>query len=83
MFAQQEDVWLWHKNPCHVNFDNLVNISKMKKVRVLLKTKNPSNAMCKQCHLRKQTKSSFKSKIYTANDVLKLVHTNFYRHIDV
>ena len=47
MFAQQDDVWLWHKKLCHVNFDNLVNISKMKKVRGFPKLKKLDNAMCK------------------------------------
>ena len=32
-----------------MNFDNLVNISKMKKVRGFPKLKNHDNAMCKQC----------------------------------
>ena len=28
-----DDVWLWKKRLCHVNFDNLISISNMKKVR--------------------------------------------------
>ena len=27
LFAQYEDIWLWHKRLCLVNFDNLVSIS--------------------------------------------------------
>ena len=37
LFAQFEDIWLWHKRLCHVNFDNLVNISKMKKNKRITK----------------------------------------------
>ena len=33
LMVKYDDVWLWHKRLYHVNFDNLVNISKMKKVR--------------------------------------------------
>ena len=44
-----DDVWLWHKRLCHVNFDNLVSISNMKKVRGFPKLKKPENTMCKQC----------------------------------
>ena len=31
-----DDVWFWHKRLCHVNFDNLVNISNLKKFKVFL-----------------------------------------------
>ena len=36
-----DDVWLWHKMLFHINFDNLISISNMKKVRGLLKLKKP------------------------------------------
>ena len=29
LMVKNEDVWLWHKRLCHVNFDSLVNISKL------------------------------------------------------
>ena len=31
--AQVEESWLWHRRLFHVNFDNLIKISKFKKVR--------------------------------------------------
>ena len=43
------DVWIWHKRLCHVNFDNLVSIINMRKVRVLTKLKIPNKMICKQC----------------------------------
>ena len=49
LFAQFDDVWLWHKRLCHVNFDNLVNISKMKKIRGLPRLKKHDNVICKLC----------------------------------
>ena len=76
LIVQKTDVWLWHKRLCHVNVDNLINIRKMKKVRGLPKLKKPKNIMYKQCQLGKMTKSSLKSKTYTSNEVLELVHTN-------
>ena len=33
LIVKFEDVWLWHKKLRHVNFDNLVSISNMRKVR--------------------------------------------------
>ena len=83
LFAQQQEVTLWHKRLCLVNFDNLVNISKMKKVRGFPKLKKPNNAMYKQCQLGKMTKSSFKRKTYTSSDILELVHTDLCGPIDV
>ena len=78
-----DDVWLWNKRLFHVNFDNLININNMKKVRGLPKLKKPNNTMCKQCQLGKMTKSSFKSKSYTSNEVLELVHTDLCGPIEV
>lgn len=45
LMVQLDDVWLWHKRLCHVNFDNLISISKMKKVKGLPKLKKPNNTM--------------------------------------
>ena len=42
-----DDVWLWHKRLCHVKFDNLISINKMKKFRGFPKLKKPDNTMCK------------------------------------
>ena len=47
------------------------------------KLKKPGNTMCKQCHLGKMTKPSFKSKTYTSKEVLELVHTNLCGPIEV
>ena len=60
----------------YVNFDNLVSISKMKKVRGFPKLKKLDNAMCKQYQLERMIKSSFKRKTYTSSDILELVHTD-------
>ena len=58
-----DDMWLWHKRLCHVNFDNLISINNMKKVRGFPNPKNLDNVMCKQCQLDKMTKSSFKGSV--------------------
>ena len=39
LIVKTDDVWLWHNRLCHINFENLNSISKMKK---------PDNTMCKQ-----------------------------------
>ena len=59
LVVEFDDVWLWHKRLCHVNFDNLVSISNMTRVRDFPKLKKPDNIIYKQCQLRKMTKSSF------------------------
>ena len=78
-----DDVWLWHKRLCHVNFDKLISIINMKKVRGVPKPKNPDNVICKQCRLGKMTKSSFKSKTYTFKQLLEIFHTNLCGPIEV
>ena len=78
LMVKFDDVWLWHKKLCNVNFDNLVGINKMKKLRHLPKMKRPKNVICKQCQLGKMDKSSFKSKNHTSNEILELVHTSLY-----
>ena len=39
LIVKFDDVWLWHKRLCYVNFDNLISISNIKKVRGLPKLK--------------------------------------------
>ena len=78
-----DDVWLWYKRLCHVNFDNLVSISNMKKVRGFPKLKKFANVMCKQCQLGKMSKSSFKSKTYTSKGILEIFHTSLCGPIEV
>ena len=36
LMVKSDDVWLWHKRLCHVNFDNLVNIRKMMTTRSIM-----------------------------------------------
>ena len=76
LVAKFDDVWLWHKRLCHVNLDNLISISHMKRVRGLPKLKKPNNVICKQCQLGKMTKLSFKSKAYTFEEIHEIVHTD-------
>ena len=37
LVVEFDDVWLWHKRLCHVNFDNLVIINNMRKVKKIPK----------------------------------------------
>ena len=73
-----DDVWLWPKRLCHVNFDNLFSISNIKKVRGFPKLKKPDNTMSKQCQLGKMKNSSFKSKTYTSKEILNFVHIDLW-----
>ena len=46
------------------------------KIRGLSRLKKPKNTMCKQCHLGKMSRSSFKIKNHTSSEILELVHTD-------
>ena len=74
--AQVEEIWLWHRRLCHVNFDNMVKIRKLKKVRGIPSLKKPNVGLCKNCQIGKMRKSSFKSKNYQSKEVLEIVHTD-------
>ena len=76
-------MWIWHKRSCDINFDNLVIISNMRRVRGLPKLKKLENIICKQFQLGKMTKSSFKSKTRTSKGILEIVHTSLCGPIDV
>ena len=39
LIVKSDDVWLWNKRLCHVNFYKLINISKMMKLRGLHRLK--------------------------------------------
>ena len=73
--AQVEEIWLWHRRLCHVNFDNMVMIRKFKRVRGIPSLKKPDVALCKNCQIGKMGKTSFKSKNHQSEDVLEIVHT--------
>ena len=57
-----DDSWLCHRRLGHINFDNLVNISKLGAVRNLPRITKPSNPICKHFQLGKQTRKSFRTK---------------------
>ena len=45
LVVEFDDLWLWHKMLCHVNFENLVSINNMKIDRGLLNLKKPNNVI--------------------------------------
>ena len=55
-----------HKRMGHINFDNLVKISKKESVREMLKISKTSNTLCEACRHGKQTKCGFKTKEHFA-----------------
>ena len=81
--AQVEESWLWHRRLCHVNFDNMVKIRKFRKVRGIPNLKKPDVGLCKNCHIGKIGKTSFKSKNYQSEDILEIVHTDLCGPIGV
>ena len=81
--AQVEEIWLRHRRLCHVNFDNMVKISKFKKVRGIPNLKKPDVGLCKNCQIGKMGKTSYKSKNYQSEDILEIVHTDLCGPIGV
>lgn len=76
LISEIDESWLWHRRMYHVNFDCMVRISSTQVVRDLPKIVKPTNLVCKECQMGKKTRTSFKSKLYSSNGLLDLVHTD-------
>ena len=71
-----DESWLWHGRLGHLNFDNLVKISKREAIRDLPKIVKPHNSVCKHCQHGKQTRASFKIKEHMTSHPLEIIHTD-------
>jgi hypothetical protein len=60
----------------HINFDNLVKVSKKEAFIKILQITKTTNTLCKHCQQGKKTKISFKSKEYSITKPLEIVHTD-------
>ena len=70
-----DETWLWHRRLGHLNFDDLVKISKKEVVRDFPKIVKPLNSVCKHCQHGKQTRANFKTKEHMTSHPLEIVHT--------
>ena len=68
--------WLWNMRLGHLNFDNLVKISKKEVVIDLPKIVKPLKLVCRHCQHGKQTRVSFKTKEHMTSHPLEIVHTD-------
>ena len=53
LVAKIDNIWLWHRRFCHINFDDIVKASKTFVVRDFPKIAKPTNIDCKECILAK------------------------------
>jgi transposase InsO family protein len=74
--GKEDESWLWHRRMGHMHFDNLVKVSKREAIREMPQIMKPTNTLCKNCQLGKQTKTRFKSKEYSTTKPLEIVHTD-------
>ena len=71
-----DESWLWKRRTGHLNFNNLVKVSKKESVRYLPKIVKPLNSLCRHCQHGKQTKANFKTKEHMTSHPLEIVHTD-------
>ena len=71
-----DESWLWHRRMRHLNFDNLMKVSRKEVVRYFPKNVQPLNLVRKHCQHGKQTKANFEEKEHTTSHPLEIVHTN-------
>ena len=74
--SQIDESMLWHRSMGHLNFENIVKISKKGVIRNLPKIIKPPNYVCRQCLHGKQTKASFNIKENTTSQPLQIIHTD-------
>ena len=74
--AKKDESWLWHKRIRHINFDNLVSISKKEAIREMPKISKTTITICESCRHDKKTKFEFKTKEHFASRPLELIHTD-------
>ena len=73
-----DESWLWHGRLGHLNFDNLVKISKREVVRELTKIVKSLNSVSKHCQHGKQTSPNFKTKEHMTSHPTEIVHIDLY-----
>ena len=61
----------------------MVKIRKFRKVRGIPNLKKPDVGLCKNYHIGKMGKTSFKNKNYQFEDILEIVHTGLCGPIGV
>jgi hypothetical protein len=74
--GKEDESWLWHRKIDHIQFDNLVKVSKREAVKEMPQITKPTNTLCKHCQQGKQTKTRFKSKEYSTTRPLEIVHAD-------
>lgn len=76
MMGKLDESWLWHKILGHINFVNLVKVSKKGYVRHIPEIIKPVSTFCDECEKQKQTKVTFKTKEHNTSRPLEHVHTD-------
>jgi len=56
--SQSDNSWLPHKRLAHLNFDNLVKISRTEAIRGLPKLSKPTDKLCSACQHGKQARAN-------------------------
>jgi hypothetical protein len=47
--GKENENWIWYRRMGHMNFENLVKISRKEAVREMLEISKPTSTMCKHC----------------------------------
>jgi hypothetical protein len=71
--GKKNEIWLWNRRMGHINFDNLVKISRKEGVKEIVEMSKTTNTLCEHCLQGKQTRTKFKSKEYSRSKPLEIV----------
>ena len=74
--SQVDQSMLWNRRMGHLNFYNIVKVSKKGVVRNLPKILKSPTYVCRHCRHGKQTKGIFKIKEHITSQPLEITHTD-------
>jgi hypothetical protein len=74
--SQIDESWLWHKNMGNLSFDNMIKANRKEAVKDMPKVIKPSDPICNNFELGKQTRVKFKTKEYSTSRSLEHFHTD-------
>ena len=74
LVANLDEIWLWHKRFCHINFDKIVEVSTTFVLRDFPRIVKPNNMMCKEYVMEKFKKTFLLRKMFTTFEIGDCAH---------
>jgi transposase InsO family protein len=74
--GKEDEIWLWHRRMCHIHFDNLVKVRKMKQLEKCPRLRNQPTLYASIFNKESKQRPDLKSKEYSTTRPLEIVYTD-------